>query len=158
MYKAVSNRYDGVRRNPWNQIEWGNHYTRAMASYSVLLALSGFHYSAVERSVAFQPRITPDSFQSFFAAGSAWGLYSQRRQGQTLTAKLESRHGALSLRRVTLSGGAAAKVTGPGGVELPCTVKSLSDGIAVELAEEVVIPEGKSMTIVTGPDKGVKVS
>jgi len=49
--KAISDRYDGVRRNPWDQIEWGHHYTRAMASYSVFLALTGFRYSAVEGSL-----------------------------------------------------------------------------------------------------------
>ena len=70
--KGISGRYDGVRRNPWNQIEWGNHYSRAMASYSVLLALSGFRYSAVDGEIVFQPRIRPEDFRCFFAAGSAW--------------------------------------------------------------------------------------
>ncbi|MFQ5791573.1 MAG: GH116 family glycosyl-hydrolase [Acidobacteriota bacterium] len=40
--RAVRNRYDGERRNPWNEVECGNHYARALASWSVLLALSGF--------------------------------------------------------------------------------------------------------------------
>jgi len=73
---AVSGRYDGVRRNPWNQIEWGNHYSRAMASYSVMLALSGFRYSAVDREIEFRPRLRAEDFQCFFSAGTAWGLYS----------------------------------------------------------------------------------
>ncbi len=68
--KGISGRYDGVRRNPWNQIEWGNHYARAMASYSVMLAMSGFRYSAVEREIVFQPRMHPEDFRCFFAAGS----------------------------------------------------------------------------------------
>ena len=98
--KAVSDRYDGGRRNPWNQIEWGNHYSRAMASYSVLLALSGFRYSAVERSVTFQPRLSSGDFRCFFAAGSGWGLYSQNQKGGRLTSKLECRHGKLVLRHL----------------------------------------------------------
>jgi len=72
--KAISHRYDGARRNPWDQIEWGHHYSRAMASYSLLLALSGFRYSAVEGKIAFQPAVHREDFRSFFAAGTAWGL------------------------------------------------------------------------------------
>lgn len=34
-------RYDGSRRNPYNQIECGDHYVRAMAGWSVLQAMSG---------------------------------------------------------------------------------------------------------------------
>ena len=38
--KAVRDRYDGFRRNPWNEVECGHHYARAMSSWGVLLALS----------------------------------------------------------------------------------------------------------------------
>ena len=39
--KAVRDRYDGERRNPWNEVECGNHYARALSSWSLLTALSG---------------------------------------------------------------------------------------------------------------------
>ena len=38
--KAVRDRYDGLRRNPWDEVECGHHYARAMSSWAVLLALS----------------------------------------------------------------------------------------------------------------------
>src|SRR5262249_39997847 len=44
--KAVRDRYDGAKRNPWDEVECGHHYARAMASWSLLLALSGFEYDA----------------------------------------------------------------------------------------------------------------
>jgi hypothetical protein len=44
--KAVRDRYDGERRNPWNEVECGSHYARALASWSLLLGLSGYEYSA----------------------------------------------------------------------------------------------------------------
>jgi uncharacterized protein (DUF608 family) len=150
--RAISNRYDGVRRNPWNQIEWGNHYSRAMASFSVLLALSGFRYSAVERRVRFQPCIHPEDFRCFFAAGSAWGLYSQKTKTGVLAAKLECRHGQLVLRRLVLGDGATktafakATLTGPDGKQIRCSVKPLAGGHEIELAEELTVREGESAT------------
>ena len=151
--KAVSDRYDGARRNPWNQIEWGNHYSRAMASYSVLLALSGFRYSAVERSVTFQPRLSADDFQCFFAAGSGWGLYRQSRKNGFLTTKLECRHGRLVLRQLII--GSATKnpadekatLIGPGGLSVLCTVKRDVIGVQVDLARELTIREGETATL-----------
>ena len=39
-------RYDGLKRNPWDEAECGHHYARAMAAWSGVLALSGFRYHA----------------------------------------------------------------------------------------------------------------
>ena len=47
--KDVRNRYDGYKRNPFNEEECGNHYVRAMASWSEILALSQFNYSGVDK-------------------------------------------------------------------------------------------------------------
>ncbi len=96
--KGVVDRYDGIRRNPWNEIECGNHYARALASWSVLLALSGYRYSAKEQRMSFAPLLNADNFQCFFAAGAGWGSYSQKLQAGTLTAKIEVHHGEVPLR------------------------------------------------------------
>jgi uncharacterized protein (DUF608 family) len=40
----IRRRYDGERRNPWDEAECGHHYARAMAAWSAVLALSGFRY------------------------------------------------------------------------------------------------------------------
>lgn len=74
---AVRARHDGLRRNPWNEFECGHHYARAMASWSVLLALSGFVYSAPEARLEFAPRIHASDFRCFFSTGSAWGTFAQ---------------------------------------------------------------------------------
>ncbi|MCZ7545473.1 MAG: non-lysosomal glucosylceramidase [Anaerolineae bacterium] len=41
LVQAVRDRHDGVRRNPWDEVECGHHYARSMSSWAVLLALSG---------------------------------------------------------------------------------------------------------------------
>src|SRR5262249_10964408 len=40
--ESIRARYDGEKRNPWDEAECGHHYARAMAAWSALLALSGF--------------------------------------------------------------------------------------------------------------------
>ena len=36
--EAIRQRYDGERRNPWNEFECGSNYARSMASYALLNA------------------------------------------------------------------------------------------------------------------------
>ncbi len=43
---GLRDRYDGSRRNPYNEIECGDHYSRAMAGFSVLDAWTGAWYDA----------------------------------------------------------------------------------------------------------------
>jgi hypothetical protein len=45
----------GERRNSWNEVTCGNHYARALSSWSLLTALSRYHYSAPDRWLAFAP-------------------------------------------------------------------------------------------------------
>jgi hypothetical protein len=133
-----------------------------MASYSVLLALSGFRYSAVEKRVTFQPRWGGENFQCFFAAGSAWGLYSQKRQSGALSARLECRHGELVVRRLVFGNdaklGAAptATVTGPDGRAILATAKNQPSGLEIELPGEMVVPEGQSVVAVVHSMGGTK--
>ena len=71
--KALRSRYDGRTRNPWNEYECGNWYARAMASYALLGALSGFRYSAVTRTLSFAPKLKATPFQCFFSAAFGYG-------------------------------------------------------------------------------------
>jgi uncharacterized protein (DUF608 family) len=71
--KAIRSRYEGRTRNPWNEYECGNWYARAMASYALLGALSGFRYSAVDRTLYFAPKLKVLPFRSFFSTASGFG-------------------------------------------------------------------------------------
>ena len=71
--KALRSRYDGRTRNPWDEYECGNWYARAMSSYALVGALSGFRYSAVDRTVWLAPRLKVRPFVSFFSAASGFG-------------------------------------------------------------------------------------
>jgi uncharacterized protein (DUF608 family) len=109
---AVRDRYDGIRRNPWNEVECGHHYARAMSSWSLLTALAGFSYSAPEQSLRFRPRVSPDDFRCLFSTGTAWGSYSQKRVQQKLDAQIMIEGGRLELARIRLPyPGPSPKVT-----------------------------------------------
>jgi hypothetical protein len=82
--KAVRSRYDGRARNPWNEYECGNWYARAMASYSLLGALAGFRYSAVERTLWFGPQLKTRHFKSFFSTASGFGTIALEERSVTI--------------------------------------------------------------------------
>ena len=100
--KAVRDRYDGQRRNPWNEVECGNHYARALSSWSLLTALCGYHYSAPDRRLAFAPRLNAADFRCFFTTGSGWGTFSQKVARQDAVARIDLAGGALTLTELGL--------------------------------------------------------
>ena len=71
----VRRRYDGIRRNPWDEAECGHHYARAMASWSSFLSVSGFRYMGSDKRVVAVPRSTDPGFRSFWSAGTGWGTF-----------------------------------------------------------------------------------
>ncbi len=85
--KAVRDRHDGLRRNPWNEVECGHHYARSMASWALLLTLSGFHCDLGHDEIRFEPAAEilagADTFTTFWSAGRAWGSYSQQKDAAT---------------------------------------------------------------------------
>jgi hypothetical protein len=144
-------RYDGERRNPWNEIECGHHYSRSMSVYSVLLALSGFHYSAPEQSMAFEPRVNARDFKSFYSVASGWGVYAQRVKGGRTEVSLDVRCGSLTLRVLAAGVG---KVKGRkvsvklGGKDLETELKMKSGTATWEFAEAIRIEKDQKLKIV----------
>jgi len=67
--KAIRDRFDGAKRNPFSEPECGHHYARSMASWAAVPALSGFHYSGV--TGAFE--IADRQGKWFWSNGSDWG-------------------------------------------------------------------------------------
>jgi len=100
--KGVRDRYDGAKRNPWDEVECGHHYARAMSSWSLLLALSGFEYSASEKTIGFAPRVYENNFKCFFSTGGCWGSYSREVKQGFQRDLIEVRYGSLELRKVKL--------------------------------------------------------
>lgn len=58
--RTTRSRYDGGRRNPYNEYECGLFYGRALASYALLQALGGARYDAAEKTLYLHPSIPGD--------------------------------------------------------------------------------------------------
>ena len=95
----IRRRYDGQRRNPWNEAECGHHYARAMAAWSGILALSGFSYDAAAQRLEVKPRRRLALFRSFWSTASGWGWFEL---GAKLTIHVEQ--GSLTISDVQLKG------------------------------------------------------
>ena len=90
---SIRNRFDGAKRNPFSEPECGHHYARSMASWSAVPALSGFHYSGVDKSM----EITSAEGRWFWSNGSAWGVVVNAGGRATI----EVMEGSLELRTFT---------------------------------------------------------
>ncbi|HRI81765.1 MAG TPA: GH116 family glycosyl hydrolase [Opitutaceae bacterium] len=77
--RAVRRRYDGRVRNPYNEYECGSYYARAMASYALLPACSGFRYSALEETLWFGPSVRTRPYAVFFSTATGWGRIVLKR-------------------------------------------------------------------------------
>ena len=70
---AIRARYDGEKRNPWNEMECGSNYARAMASYALLPALSGFEFDMTKAEIGFHPKQDLRPHRFFWCLHTAWG-------------------------------------------------------------------------------------
>lgn len=77
LVKSVHERYSPEKHNPWNEVECGDHYGRAKASWGILKALEGYHYNGPKGILKFAPKIHVDSFNGFITTAEGWGTYSQ---------------------------------------------------------------------------------
>jgi hypothetical protein len=102
-------RYDGQRRNPFDEAECGHHYARAMASWAAILALTGFHYSAVARRMIIAAR--PGRFP--WSTGRALGDYTVSRAGQEgrdVSVVLRVHEGTVNVEMLEVEGAATFAV------------------------------------------------
>ncbi|QDT00979.1 hypothetical protein HG15A2_43210 [Adhaeretor mobilis] len=100
--KAVHERYGAEKRNPYNEIECGDHYARSMASYGVFLAACGFEYHGPKGQLGFAPRISPADFKAPFIAAEGWGSFAQKVVDGRQSVSIELRYGELALNEFTL--------------------------------------------------------
>jgi hypothetical protein len=137
--KTLDERYDGNKRNPFNEVECGDHYGRSMASYGAFIAISGFTYHGPKQHIGFAPKLRPENFKAAFTAAEGWGSYSQKISGGELKAELTVKYGQVPIQTISLvppNGSGVRKVSAMvDGKSVTASVKE-KDGSA-----EVIFPK-----------------
>ena len=141
--KSICERTNGKRRNPYS----GN--ARSMALYSSLLSLSGWRYSAVEKTMWLAPQLYSDDFRVFFSVNDGWGTISQKKTDKQLTASVEVAKGKVTLDKLVLCPRAEVqKATAKFGTNLVKTsVETIEHTVAVKLVETVEVTPEQPLTI-----------
>ncbi|MCC6858304.1 MAG: hypothetical protein IT158_07080 [Bryobacterales bacterium] len=144
----IRRRYDGERRNPWDEAECGHHYARAMAAWSGVLALSGFGYHGGERKVTAKPPGQRAAFRSFWSCGTGWGSFTQQVEGGRLRFALSVKEGALACRSVELAPRAAGTTSASlAGRAIAHTVERGREGSVFRFSEEVRVQPGEELVL-----------
>ncbi|MGN0635308.1 MAG: GH116 family glycosyl-hydrolase [Acutalibacteraceae bacterium] len=114
--RAVRNRYDGEKRNPWNEIECGSNYARPMASFALLPIFSGFAFDVPKKHIGFSPILSGD-FKCLWSMGTGWGEFIKTEKQYTIVIA----SGSLALKSITLGGIGEVKSICVDGRKIPFT-------------------------------------
>lgn len=71
--RAIHDRYAARKRNPYNEVECSDHYGRAMASYAVYVAATGFQCHGPKGEISFDPKLPGEHHRFAFIAPTGWG-------------------------------------------------------------------------------------
>jgi uncharacterized protein (DUF608 family) len=146
----IRRRYDGERRNPWDEAECGRHYARAMAAWSGVVALGGFRYDGVQKAVAANPKVSADRVSSFWSCAAAWGTFSHSVRNGRLRFSIAVIYGRLPVRSVELgprvTAGASSSAT-LRGKRLEHRVKQDPARLTFVLANPIEVAEGDELVL-----------
>ncbi len=158
--RAIHDRYHPSKHNPFNEVECGDHYARALASWGVYTALAGYEYDGPAGHIGFAPRITPGNFRAAFTAAEGWGSFTQRRTRDSQADSIELRWGRLKLKTLSFSvptsweSVAVTVSRDSNNLELEDSAEPQEGRVNLELAEPLVLSEGERLEILIRPTGG----
>jgi non-lysosomal glucosylceramidase len=120
---AIRHRHDGTRRNPFNEIECGDHYVRSLSGWSIVEALGKWRYDAIACELTVDLS-RGNARRGPLIGGGGWGTLAVDDLG---AARVACRHGRIELLGVAVLGvepgrGVAASIDGR-----PAVVESALD-------------------------------
>jgi hypothetical protein len=138
-------RYDGEKRNPWDEAECGHHYARAMASWSALLALSGFRYNGPNAAVTAgaAARSGPGEFRCFWSSGTGWGTFARAVDESRARFRLRVIEGRLPVRSCNFQAGGNSTTAHLNGREVPHELR----GVVFQFDSPLVIEAGGELRL-----------
>jgi len=148
---GIQRRYHPAKHNPFNEVECGDHYARALASWGVYTALAGYEYHGPKAHLGFAPKITPEDFRAAFTAAQGWGSFSQKRKRKTQHEQIDLRWGTLPLKSLAFEVPAKSKsvevTIAAAGQSIPCE-HTLKDGrLEITLKEKLTLKQDQMLTV-----------
>ena len=121
---------------PWNHVECGGHYSRAMSSWATMLAASGFKPDVANEALSILPG-APGDFHAPWVTDQGFGTIG--RAGRTIS--IRCAYGTLRLRKLKLAmAEAGARI---GGKTLAAKVVKSGDGVTLEFESQVTLAAGR---------------
>lgn len=96
--RGVRERYDGKKRNPWNEIECGSNYARSMASFALIPIFSGFSFDMPNKTIGFNPILQQPHFKTIWSLDCGWGTF-EKEEAKT---KISVKGGRLTANKIRL--------------------------------------------------------
>jgi hypothetical protein len=141
--RAARGRYNGARRSPWNDVECGDHYARAMSD-----AACGYQYDASTQSLTVAPRLCKSDFRAFFITATGWGTATLKTEGNATTATFTPKWGTLELHTLRLPASHATQATiSVAEAAISATLESEGDLVCLGFAEAIKISAGASLEV-----------
>ena len=160
LVNAARSRYDGRRRdgvnsgpggNPFNELECGKFYARAMSSWGLLIAAQGLVLEGPAGVIGFKPKWQPADHRSFFTAPEGWGLFVQSRTDGVQSERIEVRHGRLRVRQLVFElpahVGEAQATTLIDGEPVETAIQREGTEIRITLASPALLKEGSRIDV-----------
>ncbi len=149
--ESTRRRFDGERRNPWNEPECGHHYARALASWACFAAWSGFRYSAPERELTLMPPTRRQAFRCFWSVPTGWGSFTHTLKPQGQSVQVQVAEGTIAVGRLAINGlakGQFNRVSARLGTEvLRASVKTGTARRVIAFDREIAVTPGNPLDV-----------
>lgn len=151
--RSIADRYDASKRNPWNELECGSHYSRSMSSYGVFTAACGFSYDGPKGEIGFAPRLSPENFRAVFTAAQGFGRFSQKYDANSFVAKIEMQYGKLRLTALGIDpppGNWQVATVELDGKSVAVTRSTENSAQVIRFQPAILVHQGQSITLSLG--------
>jgi hypothetical protein len=149
--RSIHDRYHAAKRNPYNELECSDHYTRAMASYSSFITACGFEYHGPKGYMRFAPKWNSDNFMAPFTAAEGWGTYSQKYSPAEMECLLEPKYGQVQLSSFSVEiprgGKIATAVVSVNGQNVQAILTQKNQSALLIFQRRITVKEAEKLTI-----------
>jgi hypothetical protein len=150
--RGIHERYDGTHYNPWNEVECGDHYARALASWGCLTGLEGYQYDGPAGRIGFGPRMQAEDFKAFFTGAEGWGSLVQQRVAGRQANRIDLAWGLLRARTLVFElpkdAGEATATVIAAGKKVPARLQRDGPRVTLTMERDVVVEAGQAIETV----------